>query len=90
MNDNQEKELLTVPCEFPIKVMGLKQDTFAETIGQVIKEFDPTFNPETITVRDSRQGHYQALQVVVHATSREQLDSIYMALTHHPMVKVVL
>ena len=90
MNDNQEKELLTFPCEFPIKVMGLKQDTFAETIGQVIKEFDPTFNPETITVRDSLQGHYQALQVVVHATSREQLDSIYMALTHHPMVKVVL
>lgn len=90
MNDNQEKELLTFPCEFPIKVMGLKQDTFAETIGQVIKEFDPTFNPETITVRDSRQGHYQALQVVVQATSREQLDSIYMALTHHPMVKVVL
>ena len=90
MNDNQEKELLTFPCEFPIKVMGLKQDTFAETIGQVIKEFDPTFTPETITVRDSRQGHYQALQVIVHATSREQLDSIYMALTHHPMVKVVL
>lgn len=90
MNENQKKELLTFPCEFPIKVMGLKQDDFAEIIGQVIKEFDPTFNPSTITVRDSRQGHYRALQVVVHATSREQLDSIYMALTHHPMVKVVL
>lgn len=86
----QEKELLQFPCDFPIKVMGFSAPEFASTIGQLIKEFDPLFNTETIARRPSKQGRYEALHVVVHATSREQLDSIYMALTHHPMVKVVL
>ena len=86
----QEKELLQFPCDFPIKVMGYTDAEFAVTIGNLIKEFDPLFNPETIARRPSKQGRYEALHVVVHATSREQLDSIYMALTHHPMVKVVL
>ena len=63
---------------------------FASTIGELVKEFDPLFNPETIARRPSKQGRYEALHIVVHATGREQLDSIYMALTHHPMVKVVL
>lgn len=86
----QEKELIQFPCDFPIKVMGYTDPRFAQTVGKLIKELDPFFNPETIAVRPSKQGRYEALHIVVHATSREQLDSIYMALTHHPMVKVVL
>lgn len=86
----QEKELLEFPCDFPIKVMGFADPQFANTIGELVKEFDPLFNPETIARRPSKQGRYEALHIVVHATGREQLDSIYMALTHHPMVKVVL
>ena len=86
----QEKELLEFPCDFPIKVMGFADPQFASTIGELVKEFDPLFNPETIARRPSKQSRYEALHIVVHATGREQLDSIYMALTHHPMVKVVL
>ena len=86
----QEKELLEFPCDFPIKVMGFADPQFASTIGELVKEFDPLFKPETIARRASKQGRYEALHIVVHATGREQLDSIYMALTHHPMVKVVL
>lgn len=86
----KEKELLQFPCDFPIKVMGYTDPDFASVIGELIKEFDPLFNPETIARRPSKQGRYEALHVVIHATSRQQLDSIYMALTHHPMVKVVL
>ena len=44
----QEKELLQFPCDFPIKVMGFADPLFAPTIGSLIKEFDPLFNPETI------------------------------------------
>lgn len=86
----KEKELLQFPCDFPIKVMGYTDPDFASVIGELIKEFDPLFNPETIARRPSKQGRYEALHIVIHATCREQLDSIYMALTHHPMVKVVL
>ena len=86
----QEKELLEFPCDFPIKVMGFADPQFASTIGELVKEFDPLFNPETIARRPNTQGRYEAVYIVVHATGREQLDSFDMALTHHPMVKVVL
>ncbi len=86
----EQKELIEFPCDFPIKVMGAKNPEFAPTIAEVLKTFDPDFDAKTITIRDSSKGHYQGLNVVVHTTSREHLDSIYRALTSHPMVKVVL
>ena len=39
-------------------------------------------------MRPSTKGTYLALTVTVRATSREQLDNLYRALSSHPMVKV--
>lgn len=85
-----KKELLEFPCVFPLKVMGLKHPDFKSTIGEVVKVHAADFDPTTITTRDSAGGKYEALAVTVNAQSREQLDGLYMALTKHPMVKVVL
>jgi uncharacterized protein len=85
-----QPDLLQFPCAFPIKVMGARVEGFAETIAQVIRDHDPDFDPSSIEMRPSRQGNYLGLTVTVNAQSREQLDSIYRALTGHPMVKVVL
>jgi putative lipoic acid-binding regulatory protein len=41
-------------------------------------------------MRPSAKGTYLGLTVTVRATSREQLDNLYRALTSHPMVKMVL
>ena len=54
----KEKELLQFPCDFPIKVMGYTDPDFSSVIGELIKEFDPLFNPETIARRPSKQGRY--------------------------------
>ncbi|HCE28597.1 MAG TPA: DUF493 domain-containing protein, partial [Comamonadaceae bacterium] len=40
--------------------------------------------------RESSGGKYLGLTLTITATSREQLDDLYGALTSHPMVKVVL
>ncbi|MBO7173462.1 MAG: DUF493 domain-containing protein [Burkholderiaceae bacterium] len=85
-----KKELLEFPCVFPLKVMGLKHAEFKSTIGDVVKQHAADFDPSTITTRDSAGGKYEALAVTINAQSREQLDGLYMALTKHPMVKVVL
>lgn len=82
--------LLTFPCDFPIKVMGACVDGFADAICGVISQHDPSFDAATLEMRPSRNGSYLGLTVTVRATSREQLDRIYLALTAHPMVKVVL
>jgi len=41
-------------------------------------------------MRPSRNGNYLGLTVTITAQSKTQLDNLYLALTRHPMVKVVL
>jgi len=84
------ESLFEFPCDFPIKVMGKSHPDFAETIVTVVREFDPAFEASRIEMRASSGGNYIGLTVTVRATSREQLDDIYRALTGHPMVSVVL
>ncbi|MBS1169388.1 MAG: hypothetical protein H6R01_306 [Burkholderiaceae bacterium] len=82
--------VIEYPNDFPIKIMGLAQDSFTQTIVEVIVLHDPTFSTERLEMRASSQGKYMGLTATVRATSREQLDNLYRALTSHPMVKVVL
>ncbi|PRX34114.1 hypothetical protein B0G75_102143 [Paraburkholderia sp. BL18I3N2] len=84
------ESLFEFPCDFPIKIMGKSHPEFAETIVTVVREFDNEVDASRIETRPSSGGNYTGLTVTVRATSREQLDDIYRALTGHPMVKVVL
>ncbi len=86
----EQDSLIEFPCDFPIKVMGISSPHFAETIGAAVRELIPDFDPASITERKSAQSKYTALTVTIHATNRQQLDSIYMMLTSHPLVKIVL
>lgn len=84
------ESLIEYPSDFPIKIMGVMQDAFAQTMVELIMLHDPTFHAGKMEMRPSTKGTYLALTVTVYATSREQLDNLYRALTGHPMVKVVL
>ena len=85
-----DDSLITYPCDFPIKIMGVTQDTFAQTIVDVVLLHDPEFDADKMEMRPSSKGNYLSLTVTVRATSREQLDNLYRTLSSHPMVKVVL
>jgi len=89
-HDPRRDSLIEYPCVFPIKVMGLNVEGFVHALTEVAQRFDPEFDASTIELRPSSSGKYLGVTLNVHATSRQQLDAIYMALTHHPMVKVVL
>lgn len=82
--------LIEYPSDFPIKVMGLMREDFAQTIVEVVQLHDPSFHAGKMEMRPSSKGTYLSLTVTVRATSREQLDNLYRALSSHPMVKVVL
>lgn len=82
--------LIEYPSDFPIKIMGIMQDDFAQTMVEVVTMHDPTFHAGKMEMRASSKGTYLSLTVTVRATSREQLDNLYRALTSHPMVKIVL
>ena len=82
--------LIEYPSQFPIKVMGAKVDGFVAAVVAVARQFDPALDESTIELRPSKAGNYLGVTVTVTATSREQLDDLYRALSGHPMVKVVL
>ncbi|QBK03778.1 DUF493 family protein [Hylemonella gracilis] len=82
--------LIEYPSAFPIKVMGARVDGFVHAVTHLALEFDPSFDASTIELRESKGGNYLGVTITVTATSREQLDNLYRALTSHPMVKVVL
>ncbi|RZU00558.1 DUF493 family protein [Rivibacter subsaxonicus] len=85
-----DRSLIEYPSAFPIKVMGANVDGFAEAIAALAREHDPAFDVATMEVRPSKGGNYLGLTITITATSREQLDALYLALTGHAMVKVVL
>jgi len=87
---NPVDSLIDYPCDFPIKIMGAMHDAFAQTMVDVVSSHDPEFHAGKLEMRPSTKGNYLSLTVTVRATSREQLDNLYRALSSHPMVKMVL
>lgn len=86
-----EESLIQYPCAFPIKVMGPNTEAFTQAVVGLVQGLDPGFDPATsLEKRPSSSGNYLGLTVTVTATSREQLDNLYRALTSHPQVKYVL
>ena len=85
-----QESLIEYPSDFPIKIMGVMQDDFAQAMVELVSLHDPEFHAGKMDMRPSSKGTYLALTATVHATSREQLDNLYRALSSHPMVKVVL
>jgi uncharacterized protein len=82
--------LLKFPTEFPIKVMGKRVDTFAQTVVDIVLKHVPDFDPATVELKPSKQGNYLGVTATFTATSKAQLDALYTELSKHPLVKVVL
>ena len=85
-----KETLLEFPCDFPLKIMGASDAGFAQTIAAVVLRHAPDFDVATMEMRPSRAGNYLSLTCTVRAVSQVQLDALYLELTSHPMVKVVL
>ena len=86
----QPASLLVFPCVLPLKIMGRREDGFAQTVADIVVKHAPDFHPETIEMRTSKQGRYISFTVTINARSREQLDALYSELSKHPMVTMVL
>ena len=82
--------LLEFPCEFPLKIMGKADDNLAQAVLTIVTRHAPGFDGASMEMRASSGGNYVSLTCTVVATSKPQLDALYMELTAHPLVKVVL
>ena len=90
MEPESRESLLEFPCEFPIKIMGLTRDDFAQTILAIVRRHAPDFDGATMEMRSSSGAKYLSLTCSINATSPTQLDELYRELSKHEMVKIVL
>lgn len=85
-----DDSLIEFPCDFPIKIMGLRTEGFTQTVLEIVLAHAPDFDSKAMTVQPSSKGTYLSVTCTIHAQSREQLDTLYQALTSHPAVKLAL
>ena len=97
MSENIMKEegclpapLFEFPCDFPIKIVGIRTDDFAQQIIEIIKKYSPEFIEAEVEMKPSTKGNYLSLGVIIPAKSQKMLDDLYQELTRHPLTKFVL
>ena len=101
MNDDKEvkfhdislqegETLLEFPCEFPIKAMGLACDELEIAVLEIVNRHVDDLGEGALKMKPSRNGKYVAITVTINATSKDQLDAIYMELTACEHVSIAL
>lgn len=79
------------PCErYPIKVIGEAGDDFVELVIEVFLRHAPDLDRGTLVLRDSRTGKFQTVQLLITATSIEQLEALHGDLRATGRVHMVL
>lgn len=84
------ESLLKFPCDFTIKVFGLKSDEFEAAVLTIVHKHAPNLSGRALQARPSGSGKYLALSVTVHIDSQAQLDDIYRDLSSSPQVIMAL
>ncbi|SCZ58082.1 YbeD family protein [Thiohalomonas denitrificans] len=87
---SNDETLLEFPCDFPIKAMGRADEDFETTVVEIVRRHAPDLGEAAVSVRESSGAKYLSVTVTVRATSREQLDNIYLELTAHEKVMMAL
>lgn len=94
MTDNQSEPTapkIEFPCErYPIKVIGEAGEGFREVVLEVIQRHAPDLDETTLVTRDSRNGRFLSVQVLITATGVEQLQAIHVDLRATGRVHMVL
>lgn len=88
-NSTEEETLLEFPCDFPIKAMGKAAEDFDSHVVQIVRNHVDDLPEGAITTRPSSNGNYLSVTVTVTATSKRQLDNIYLELTASDRILMV-
>ena len=78
---NESDTLLEFPCKFPIKAIGKARDDLDAIIFSLVNPHVPDLSEGAIKTRLSKKNNYMSITITFTATSRDQLDNIYLDLT---------
>ncbi len=90
-NNTLNESLLEFPCSFPIKIMGFNHPDLLPAVTTIVTTHYSQLNVDSdINIKLSTKGNYLSITVTIIATSKAQLDAIYLELNKHYLVKVTL
>lgn len=87
---DEKPAYLTFPCDFPLKIIGEESIEFVAEITETIKKHYPDTEEHRISHKLSAKGNFISITAVVHCHNKETLDALYIELTKHPKIKMVL
>ena len=82
--------LMTFPCDFQLKVIGKNSVYFDADVVNITRKHFPGTEDTCFRQQISQQSNYIAISVTVHALNQDTLDALYLELTQHPDIKMVL
>jgi putative lipoic acid-binding regulatory protein len=88
--DDAGKVKIEFPCAYPIKVMGLDENAFAESVIAIVRRHDPAVDMQSISYRPSRNGKYLSVNVTITATGPAQIQALFDELKASGRVAMVL
>jgi uncharacterized protein len=82
--------LIEYPCHFPVKIIGSNTTVFLEEIRLIVMRHFPKTKTAAIVHKPSKENTYLSITATVYAENQEIIDALYIELTSHPDVKMVL
>lgn len=89
-NSIDEDQLMDFPCDFALKVMGENSNNYPDYVLSVCQQHVEGVTASCMHTRPSSTGKYIAVTVQLVATSRKQLDDLYIELNSHEQTKMAL
>jgi putative lipoic acid-binding regulatory protein len=82
------KDLLEFPTKLTYKVLGHAKPELPDLVVEVIQRHAPgNYSP---AVKPSAKGNYHSVSISIHATSIEQVETLYKELGDIDIVRMVL
>jgi putative lipoic acid-binding regulatory protein len=90
MGEQSDESLLVFPTEYPIKVLGRRQELCRADIDALVRSHVPTLLEEQILERESSAGNFVSITYLIIAESRDQVTTLVSALLKAEGVVMVL
>ena len=87
---DENQPVIEYPILFPLKVIGLDEEDFAEFAIEIVRRHVPELLEENITSRLSGGDKYRSVSFEFIAESRAQVDALYVELSSHKRVLMIL
>ncbi|MDV6319903.1 DUF493 domain-containing protein [Chromohalobacter sp. HP20-39] len=87
---SQRAPKIEFPCQYPIKIVGDAAPDFKASVVDIVEQHSPGFDRRSVRMVDSRNGRFQSVRVVIHATGQDQLNALFHSLKATGRVHMVL